>query len=329
MASDGDSAPSSPYLTNADLARRKATAAMLAGDLRTAIKEFTVALEHVEESSVARLELLRLRCTSLVRAGRDAAALDDAEAAIAMLNRASQSGGGPADGPADVSALPPADLAAKVWQLHGIALSTCCNGARASEAAASFAKALQHRAVHQTRVAARSRPGSACVGSAAPSAAASARPTTAAAARPSGASAASTSNRRALIEQFLAVAPLASETALPFEVYAAPADDEAGAALGASLGRSPRAAATPVFRLQLRPKFTPWPLDVWVAATEPQAVGKPLATKLSVFCTPKDPRVQGKGGAAQEPHLSLLSHDAEREAMVRPSRPQRGSGVAG
>jgi tetratricopeptide (TPR) repeat protein len=213
----------------AQQARRKGTQAWVQGDVQRAIQEFSSAIDLEPVGSRARTDALQLRCAGLLRAGRHAEALEDAQIVVQAL-QGFDGAGGLASVVAEAtgssvpgrSAVAQAKLAAAAaaaaeykvaaWQLHGLALSGC---ERHAEAAASFARALGLRP--------------------------------------------DTPHAAALTRQFLDAASACKTTgqpaALPLSVYLV-----RGTNARATLRLAPE--RSPVFRLLLRPRFPPWPLEL-------------------------------------------------------------------
>jgi hypothetical protein len=169
------------------------------------------------------------------------------------------------------SSRPSAQMQSKVWHLHGIALAKC---GHMDDAVVSYAKALKVVALDQLRRRA---------------------------AQDGDEEAAPTNDTegRVLLESFLEAAAAASTSSLPIEVYA-----------GAAEARVGMAPSTPAFQVQMRPRFSPWPLAMHapLAPHGGAADGAKLASAISVFCA--------TSGMPAEPHLCTTHHDAEREALV-------------
>ena len=74
----------------------------------------------------------------------------------------------------------------------------------------------------------------------------------------------------------------------------------------AALTHVPTTSAAPAFRLVLRPRFTPWPLDLQVG--DVPGVEIEGGTRLAFYCAYKQ--------MPAEPHACLMAHHKERSALV-------------
>eukprot|EP00966_Prymnesium_polylepis_P046973 1088417-Prymnesium_polylepis.2 len=69
------------------------------------------------------------------------------------------------------------------------------------------------------------------------------------------------------------------------------------------------AACTPAFRLHLRPRFSPWPLEMAAPVTLPSAGARTEpSTRLALYCA--------TNGMPAEPHLCLVHHAPQLQALV-------------
>ncbi|KAL1508013.1 hypothetical protein AB1Y20_007611 [Prymnesium parvum] len=259
--------PSSRALSETERGRRKVTSAILTRNDSSVVEELNhlVALEAPEDEA-GPLQSLRLRCIAHLRASRNAEAMADADAAIALLpnvKRRRADSAEPDEQPqADSTAgSPPTALQAHIWQLHGIACARCH---RHEDAAASFARVLHLAALSDKRPS--SPPGSS-----------------------------------AILEYFVENAAKASAAALPFELYANPL-------VPTEIGRSNR-LLTPAFVLVIRPRFTPWPLDIVAPVTHPSTGPETEhCTQIAFYCT--------FPGMPSDPHLCFVHHLPHLEALV-------------
>jgi len=226
-------------------------------------------------------KIIRLRCTALLRSKRHAEALVDADAAVAMLP------GEGVDPSLEVIAeeqvarkdCVPVALQTQIWLLRGIACARCqCF----EEGATSFARALRLRAIAWRNT----------------------KEHTPAAV-----------DMQALLEYFLEAAASASTSSLPFELYATGLESaDGGKARDAQtvVRTKPGAGATctPAFRLQLRPRFSPWPLQIMapVSLSSSTTTGSGPSTRVSFYCV--------TSAMPAEPHLCLIHHAAKHEALV-------------
>ena len=182
-------------------------------------------------------------------------------------------------------------LQSHLWQLHGIASSRT---GQFDDATTSFANALKAKV--STRHSEQRQ---------------SANPTDDSGVRHSR-------EVSALIEFFLESSALASASALPFEVYADPVS--AAAKQGYRSRHGPVLGAPPAFRLNLRPRFAAWPLDIAAPTPPSRPVDNADAPRFSLFCATT--------GMTAEPHLCSVHHAIERHALVRRHRCRRASLVA-
>lgn len=104
---------------------------------------------------------------------------------------------------------------------------------------------------------------------------------------------------RAVLEYFLENAAKASAATLPIDLYTHPLDAAPG---------SP-ATSTPAYVLQLRPRFSVWPLEFCAPiATEPGLAEILRSTRIAMYCAGV--------GIPTEPHLCLVHKPAEVEGLV-------------
>ena len=213
----------------AQQARRKGTQAWVQGDVQRAIQEFSSAIDLEPVGSRARTDALQLRCAGLLRAGRHEEALTDAQLVVQALQGFDGAGG-----------------------LAGIVADATASGSsvpgRSAVAQAKLASEAARAAEY--KVAAWQLHGLALSGCErhAEAAASFAR---ALGLRPD------TPHAAALTRQFLDAATACKTTgqpaSLPLAVY-----------LQGGPRAPPRLAPerSPVFRLLLRPRFPPWPLEL-------------------------------------------------------------------
>ena len=287
-----------------EAARRKANDAWLARNYQVAADQFGVMAGLHPEGTSERALGLRLRAAALMRCKRFEEAGQEAKAALACL-------GQPAADPStdgeflDLVIHEGASVdALATWQLHGVAHEAL--GIH-DEAAQSFARALLLAAVRASE----EKGGGGKGGLYGPSS-----PTS-------------------LLSHFMEAAGRSPATLLPLQVYVCmpnggrtlqrDASATSVATLGSRSGTRPGTAgslsaaarrpatptqlggsSTPAFRLILRPRFTPWPLEMQVG--DLPGVEIKGGTRLSFFCAFKE--------MPAEPHACLIAHHHERHALV-------------
>jgi hypothetical protein len=282
----GESSPGGEVpqpLTPAQAARQRATRAWLAKDFGAAVTEFGALAAEEEPGSEAQAEALRLRCTGLLRLGRLQEALREVQSAVAVYEKLGK-GNVPHSSYLAVP-LAMSERYAELQQLHGLVLLGLH---RPEEAWPVLSKAILHRP-----------------------------------------------KRLAAATAYFVEAALASkEASLPLEAYQLPSslEESPGAHAKSSLARARRSGLTakrasvapvrpidlpstevaatpvPVFRLVLRPRRTPWPIDFTLPPVAPTNAGASAPMRLKLFCAHK--------GAESEPHVCLTSSDQHSLVLV-------------
>lgn len=275
----------------AQQARRKGTQAWVQGHIQRAIQEFSSAVDLEPPGSKARIEALQLRCSGLIRAGRHEEALTDAQTVVAAMQEAQQ---------ATQAGAPAAALGASV-QTPGGNLGTA---GRTPTALGSVETAVAAWQLHGMALAGCERHEEAASSFA-----------RALGLRPA------TKHAASLTRQFMDAARAAPKAALPLSVYLPRADDDAVAAVAARhKGERLVPERPPIYRLLLRPRFPPWPLDLSMQTLLGRAApgsggkgggdddgGTGALTRLSVFCAFQQ--------MPAEPHLCFSCFRPERETL--------------
>ena len=279
----------------AQQARRKGTQLWVEGHLQRAIQEFSSAVDLEPAGSKAQLEALQLRCSGLLRAGRHEEALTDAQTVIMAMQAAQQ---------AAQAGAPGAAFSARE-QMPGSSLGTA--GRSTPRSLGSVETAVAAWQLHGMALAGCERHEEAASSFA-----------RALGLRPA------TKHAASLTRQFMDAARAAPKAALPLAVYLPRADDDAAAAVAARhKGERLVPEKPPIYRLLLRPRFPPWPLDLSMQALLGRAApgggggggkgggdddgGTGALTRLSVFCAFQQ--------MPAEPHLCFSCFRPERETL--------------
>ena len=306
-------------------ARRKGTDYWLAGDFEQAAAHFLRMAQLYSEGSAARSQALRMRAAALMRLKRFDDALAEGQKALSCLGQPD------ADPSTDraffelVAHRGASADALAAWQLLGVVQEAL---GRHQEATLSLSRALLLACVSASEEAA----------GAPSSSSASSLPSSAAAARAGGTGAGGADRRHfgsgspglaasSLLTHFLSAAARAQTSLLPLQVYVTMPRSESAAAVnglrsrpgtpaansrpgtpaaGGSGGAAAAGSAAPAFRLVLRPRFTPWPMDLQVG--DLPGVEIEGGTRLSFYCAYRE--------MPGEPHACLVSHHRAKSALV-------------
>lgn len=312
-----------PQPSGSEQARRKATDAYLARNYDAAAGHFGHFAGHHAEGTPGRALGLRLRAEALLHGRRADEALVDAQAALTTLRQ-------PAADPSTDKAFfehvihtgSSAD-ALGAWQVHGVAHEALGHH---PEACLSLSRALLLACVGaaESGDGAKAAAGGGGALSRSTSSGALSRSSSggllSGGGRNGGGSQYGPSSPGALLAHFITAAAKSPSSLLPLQVYvtipssaslAAPATPPPTRPGTAGMTRQQRAAlfgtpAAPAFRVVLRPRFTPWPLDLQVG--ELPGVEIDGGTRLSFFSAYKE--------MPAEPHACLICHHHLRHALV-------------
>lgn len=119
---------------------------------------------------------------------------------------------------------------------------------------------------------------------------------------------------QSLLAQFLDASGRASVATMPLQVYAVAAEGLKQAAAAGTVSASMRArrlgqyTPTPCFRLVLRPRFAPWPLEIHLAELPRVMSEEQDGVRLSFFCAFEQ--------MPSEPHTCLYANRSDKHALV-------------
>lgn len=315
-----------PPLSEPLQARRKGTDHWLARNFDAAAEQFLHMANLYSDGTPARSQALRMRAAALMRSRRFEEALSDANAALQCLGQPAADPSTDRDFFERVAHTGASADALACWQLHGVAQEAM---GKYQEATLSISRALLLACVGAAEAnGSKASPNTAAATSAVDASAAADAAAQRAKRRSelfgSGSPALAASS---LLTHFLSAAARAHTSLLPLQVYVTmPTSDAQRAARAgglssqqqlatttarpgtapAALTHVPTTSAAPAFRLVLRPRFTPWPLDLQVG--DVPGVEIEGGTRLAFYCAYKQ--------MPAEPHACLMAHHKERSALV-------------
>ena len=323
-------------------ARRKGTDYWLAGDFEAAAAQFLKMAQLYSEGTAARSQALRMRAAALMRLKRFEDALSDGQKALSCLGQPPADPSSDRQFFELVAHRGSSADALAAWQLMGVVQEAL---GKHQEATLSLSRALLLACVSASEEAAAANATMSSASLASSGGEASGRPgSRAGLSRGAGGerrhfgSGSPALAASSLLSHFLSAAGRAQTSLLPLQVYVTmprpesavggggglrsrpgtpgadsrPSTPASGVGGAGSLGGGAAAAAAssgsaaPAFRLVLRPRFTPWPLDLQVG--DLPGVEIEGGTRLSFYCAYRE--------MPGEPHACLVAHHRARSALV-------------